>query len=548
MRNILTVDNGIAILLANDDDRTNAVVINGVEIPSTDWTGTGNYTFTDGGVTFTIQRIADDSGNIMLQLVSGTTYKLVKMRADDLSKAYMIDDPTESTIDDGDYFPFYDTSAAQKKKTLWSTIVDKIKSVLGIAASGTTFLRKDGAWATPTNTTYTFATGDNNGQIKVTPSGGTAQNISVKGLGSAAYETADATATANTVVKRNSSGYIYGAYFNATNAEQNPASYTSSAVFQDSNGWFRKSSKTNFQTWLGCALSSQLTDGSVTKVGTSTVGGNANTPIRLVSGTPKACNSFVPVGGGTFTGDVSVVGGTLSVGDSSHNGKIWFYNSGSHGSILPTTLTANRTLYMPDESGTIFTSAGGVVAGNITVNRQDGTTTSDGLSHVILGNATASGTAKNSAGNLRLYSLSTSYINLRAQNVTSSRTLYLPSSGTALATSSSSSYRVKENIRDMTEEEARKILDVDVIKFDYREEYEKDLLDQSGVIAEEVMDIIPEVVSVHPLYDETKAIDPASNPSSTVDYAKFAPYLIKMIQIQQKKIEELEERLADLEN
>lgn len=38
-----------------------------------------------------------------------------------------------------------------------------------------------------TNTTYTFATGDSNGQIKVTPSGGSAQNVSVKGLGSAAY-------------------------------------------------------------------------------------------------------------------------------------------------------------------------------------------------------------------------------------------------------------------------------------------------------------------------------------------------------------------------
>lgn len=40
---------------------------------------------------------------------------------------------------------------------------------------------------TDNNTTYTFATGDSNGQIKVTPSGGSAQNVSVKGLGSAAY-------------------------------------------------------------------------------------------------------------------------------------------------------------------------------------------------------------------------------------------------------------------------------------------------------------------------------------------------------------------------
>ena len=40
---------------------------------------------------------------------------------------------------------------------------------------------------TDENTTYTFATGDNNGTIKVTPSGGSAQNVAVKGLGSAAY-------------------------------------------------------------------------------------------------------------------------------------------------------------------------------------------------------------------------------------------------------------------------------------------------------------------------------------------------------------------------
>ena len=48
-----------------------------------------------------------------------------------------------------------------------------------------------------TNTTYTFATGDSNGQIKVTPSGGSAQNMSVKGLGSAAYTASTAYAAAS---------------------------------------------------------------------------------------------------------------------------------------------------------------------------------------------------------------------------------------------------------------------------------------------------------------------------------------------------------------
>lgn len=53
----------------------------------------------------------------------------------------------------------------------------------------TKYLRQDGSWQVPpdNNTTYTVATGDSNGQIKVTPSSGSAYNVGVKGLGSAAY-------------------------------------------------------------------------------------------------------------------------------------------------------------------------------------------------------------------------------------------------------------------------------------------------------------------------------------------------------------------------
>ena len=53
----------------------------------------------------------------------------------------------------------------------------------------TKYLRQDGSWQVPpdNNTTYTVATGDSNGQIKVTPSSGSAYNVGVKGLGTAAY-------------------------------------------------------------------------------------------------------------------------------------------------------------------------------------------------------------------------------------------------------------------------------------------------------------------------------------------------------------------------
>ena len=64
------------------------------------------------------------------------------------------------------------------------------------AGKQTSFLRGDGTWAVPEGATYVFATGDSNGTFKVTPSNGSAQNVSIKGLGSAAYTESSAYATA----------------------------------------------------------------------------------------------------------------------------------------------------------------------------------------------------------------------------------------------------------------------------------------------------------------------------------------------------------------
>ena len=44
------------------------------------------------------------------------------------SKAYHTDDTAETTIADGDYFPFYDTSATAKRKSLWSNIKSVLKT------------------------------------------------------------------------------------------------------------------------------------------------------------------------------------------------------------------------------------------------------------------------------------------------------------------------------------------------------------------------------------------------------------------------------------
>ena len=57
------------------------------------------------------------------------------------------------------------------------------------------FLRGDGTWAFLEGTTYTIASGDSNGQIKVTPSSGSAYNVTIKGLNTAAYRGVDTSPT-----------------------------------------------------------------------------------------------------------------------------------------------------------------------------------------------------------------------------------------------------------------------------------------------------------------------------------------------------------------
>lgn len=46
----------------------------------------------------------------------------------DISNCYQTTDTAETAIADNDYFPFYDTSATAKRKTLWSNIKAKLKA------------------------------------------------------------------------------------------------------------------------------------------------------------------------------------------------------------------------------------------------------------------------------------------------------------------------------------------------------------------------------------------------------------------------------------
>ena len=137
-----------------------------------------------------------------------------------------------------------------------------------------------------TNTTYTIATGDAKGQIKVTPSSGDAYNVSVKGLGSAAYTESSAYAT---------SGHNHsGVYKPIQTAVSSPsATATTSTTFidtisQNANGVIAATKKT--------LPTASATVAGITKVGAS--GGaaaynhNHTTSIATSNGTNQITLAF----------------------------------------------------------------------------------------------------------------------------------------------------------------------------------------------------------------------------------------------------------------
>lgn len=111
----------------------------------------------------------------------------------------------------------------------------------------------------------------------------------------------------------------------------------------------------------------------------------------------------------------------------------------------------------------------------------------------------------------------------------------------ASAFTQSSSRRVKKNIEDMTEIEAKKILHVEVKSYDY---INPDMPDGCfGCIAEDMAKLIPSCVNgdVDCTDDDAAAIQGIG-----IDYSKLVPHLIKMVQIQQAQIDAQQEQINNL--
>ena len=112
-----------------------------------------------------------------------------------------------------------------------------------------------------------------------------------------------------------------------------------------------------------------------------------------------------------------------------------------------------------------------------------------------------------------------------------------------------SSRRIKENVESISEEDAKKLLELDVVSFDYIEPYRINSCEsakQYGLIAEDVVNAFPHCVVV-PLDYNKDDEDDITNVMS-IKYEKLVPQLLKLVQIQQKQIDDLTKRVEALEN
>lgn len=112
-----------------------------------------------------------------------------------------------------------------------------------------------------------------------------------------------------------------------------------------------------------------------------------------------------------------------------------------------------------------------------------------------------------------------------------------------------SSRLIKKNITDITQDEAKSLLNLRVVDFDYIEQVGGQT-NQTGIIAEEALTVYPKCVDIPENYNEDevkKAIETGDAINAmNVDYTKLIAPLIKLVQMQQKEIEDLEAAIKAL--
>jgi len=245
------------------------------------------------------------------------------------------------------------------------------------------------------------------------------------------------------------------------------------------------------------------------------------------------------------------IGVDLSSGGTTRIAEIEFYN-GSDGSLRLKTdnsSTGGIEFHTEGSKRMIVARNGNVGVGNLTSPAQpfqthgtsgDTRTRTSTSNH---GTYFESGVTSDSAGILLVAGHASSILNVYLQGSGGTQNQFrFTHNGDFLAdedivaysTSVGSDRKLKDNIKD-TSYGLSDVMKMRAVEFDWKEK--RDKAHDIGVIAQEIEEIIPEVVK------EVETLNTDGETHKVVDYAKLSSVLIKAIQEQQEQINELEEKL-----
>lgn len=239
-----------------------------------------------------------------------------------------------------------------------------------------------------------------------------------------------------------------------------------------------------------------------------------------------------------YVHDVTPSAGTID--DQAEVGA--HYNDGSNyiSNYLQAGYLSETNLHS-DVHGNIESSGSNVGSYNIGVKKSANTTT--GSLGVFTGNSYISGsTSSDGAAGLAISNTTTAkiYLNGASGNIT------------CVSLTQTSSKKYKKKIKNLTEEEAKKILELRPVIYDFKDEEMG--TNMRGFIAEEVDEVIPEIVKHTKDYpnpiitideDGNKVIQEQDDEVS-LDYTAMIPYLTKMLQLQQKQIDAQQKQIDEL--
>lgn len=216
--------------------------------------------------------------------------------------------------------------------------------------------------------------------------------------------------SANTIVRRDANGYIYGAYFNQSSNAETPTT-SSYLIFANSDGWFRKSSLANIKSILGLGSAAYT----------------ASTAYAAASHT----HSYLPLSGGNV-GDLNVEGGLTAIGsvdfDSTSGGKyIFSTDSAFNKATINGTLYVDKILLNGDTNGKLGIAYASSASGNYQAGLRIGDITPGNTSYTTLCNDTVCANSLDVKGTLKMSGTSVlskflQYVNMSVSNKSSIQT------------------------------------------------------------------------------------------------------------------------------